>query len=176
MEYVLLVPKYLSDLGITGLLLAPFLIWIIGVIFWTGFFFPIVEAFSKNKENGERFEKKYKYIWKMGSRRTIYYKWEILFSSASGIVFTNIYWLILSLSEEFLPSFLYIIILFVSSFSLVTLLFAKGNSIMSNKSTSPIRSFKYLFWGFQNPFKKSELDKMREVVKKVNKEVENIEK
>lgn len=168
MEYLFAGVEYIGNLGIAEFVLVPFLIWLTAECFWVGFFFPLVEALRDRAVRGDKVEKGRRYVWKIGFHRILHYKWEIFFSSLNGILIMDIYHMVLVLTDEFLPSFMYVIILSTSSLLFGTLLFAKGNSIMSEASPSLAGSIKYLLGGFQNPFKKSEISEMREVVKRVN--------
>ncbi len=173
MAYLLAGIAYLREMGVMGFILAPFLIWLVGEILWVGFFFPSVKALRDRVEKSEKIEGRWKYVWSLGSRRAISYTWEIFFASLGGIVVTDIYWMILGLTEQFLPPYMYIIVTFISTFLLGTLLFAKGNGIMSETPSSPIGGVKYLWGGFINPFKTSHVSKIHEIVNTVNEELMN---
>lgn len=151
-----------------GFVLAPFLIWSIVETIWVGFFFPSVEALKDRSEKGNQIENRWKYVLNLGLLRATGYKWEILFSSLSGIIILDFYWLILGMAEKFLPSFLYVIVLAASGFVLVSLLFSKGYGIMSKPPSSPLRSMSYLWGGFANPFDKGKASEVLEVVNRVN--------
>lgn len=133
-----------------------------------GFFFPSVEALKDRSKGEDQIENRWKYIWNLGLLRATGYKWEILFSSLSGIIILDIYWLILEIADRFLPSFLYVIVLAAGGFIFVSLLFSKGYGIMSKPPSSFLRSMSYFWGGFMDPFDKEKASELLEVVNRVN--------
>ncbi len=162
MEFIL---AGISNLGILQFLVIPFLIWSTAESLWVGFFFPLIETFGNKQDEYERGRR---FVWKTGFGRILHYKWGIFFSSLGGILIMDIYWLILKLADELLPSFVYILILSLGSFLLGILLFSKGVGIMSEAYPSSVGSIKYFLGGYRNPFEEAGLSETREVVEKVN--------
>ncbi|MBS3736676.1 MAG: hypothetical protein V5A87_03955 [Candidatus Bipolaricaulota bacterium] len=159
------------EMGIWGAVIAPFVIWGLGEILWVGFFFPLVKALKDRKESRERARIEWKHILILGCNRVKSYKWEIFFASVGGVIILDIYWMCINLADEFLPSFLYVIISFTGTFFLCILLFSKGNGIMSNPPSSPLRSLKFIWGGFMNPFDETEVSRMSDVVIEVNENI-----
>lgn len=170
-KYLFAVLTEAIEMGIWGAVIAPFAIWGLGEILWVGFFFPLVRALKDRKSKSEAGGIEWKYVWLVGSRRVKSYKYEIFFGSVGGVVIMDVYWMCINLADEFLPSFLYVIISFISTFLFCILLFSKGNSIMSNPPSSPLRSLKFIWGGFMNPFNQTEVSKMRDVVIEVDENI-----
>ncbi|MCF7889775.1 hypothetical protein K9M78_00985 [Candidatus Bipolaricaulota bacterium] len=159
------------EMGIWGAVIAPFAIWGLGEILWVGLFFPLVKALKDISEKRERARIECKHALILGCRRVKSYKWEIFFASVGGVLILDIYWMFINLADDFLPSFLYVLILFISTFLLCILLFSKGNGIMSSSPAPTLRSMKFIWGGFMNPFDETKVSKMRDVVIEVNENI-----
>lgn len=162
----------LGEIGFWGFVIAPFLIWGGGLVFWVGFFFPLTDAFREQRNGGFNYIQSAQYVRTLGVGRTIHYRWEIFFSALGGIPLTNTYWMGLRLAREFLTSSIHVFVLFASSWLFVVFMFAKGNNIISESSRSSlIHSAKYILGGYQNPFKEKENAKIRATVERVNEKI-----
>lgn len=147
---------HINIMNIIGYIFIPLVTWEIAVTFMVGFYFPLID--SKNKEKKISW---YSDILVVGLRRARNYKWEIFFASVSGTIFTDIYIFFQGFIQGQLISFLYRIIGIVL---LVILLFGKSYKIASSPSYSPKKSIRFLWKGFLNPFKKSNLLELKNFI------------
>lgn len=161
MEFLSIFRRFVRDMGVWGGIVAPFLVWQVGVVLWIGFMFPLIKRVNDSSEEASSILKDFRSFWLAGLKRTLRYKWEIFFASVGGIILTNIYWFALRLSEKFLPSFLYLLVLAISSFILGILFFSKGNDILSHSPSTVLESVKYIWGGFTNPFNQDEVFTMK---------------
>ena len=161
MELLSIFKQFVKNMGVWGGIVAPFVVWQVGVVLWVGFMFPLIKRVNDSSEEASSILKDVRSFWLAGLKRTLGYKWEIFFASVGGIVLTDIYWFVLRLSEKFLPSFLYVLVLSISSFILGILFFAKGNDILSHSPSTVLESAKYIWGGFMNPFNQGEVSKMK---------------
>lgn len=165
-------PNSFLNMTLLAKAITSFLIWMFSEAFWVGFFFPLIIVLRSKKRESANKKKKISFVWLLGIRRVWLYKFKILFASIGGVIITNIYWLGLNLSEKFLPSALYLIVLSIGSFILGFLLFLKGNGIVCTYPSSLFEGAKYIWAGFMNPFDEEEVSKMKKVVKCVNMDID----
>ena len=145
-------------MSIIGYTFVPFVTWEIALTILVGFYFPLLH--SKRKGHNVNW---YSEVFLVGLKRARNYKWEIFFASISGIVFTDIYIFFQDFARGQILSFLYRII---GIAFLVTLLFGKSYKIASHPPFSIKKSIRFLWGGFLNPFKKSNLKKLKNFLEK----------
>ncbi len=145
-------------MNVIGYLFIPLVTWGITLTFIVGFYFPLI--YLKSKEEKISW---YSDVLVVGLRRARNYKWGIFFASGSGTVITDIYIFFQGFIQGQLISTLYRIIGIVL---LVILLFGKGYKIASTPPYSPAKSKKLLWGGFLNPFKKSNLQELKNFIEK----------
>lgn len=107
-------------------------------------------------------------IAKFSLKRANLYKWELLFTAISLTVLSYIYHISLILGRKLLPVFPDTLASTLGFLLLLLVFLAKLGKIAQQPPTnSPLRSVKYIFGGFSNPFRDYQTYK---VLKEVNTE------
>lgn len=124
--------------------LPPFGLWITAGVGLLGFL-PVVRRFPSDRNLAQ--------IAKFGLERAFLYKWELLFTALSLSILTYIYNILLVLGSALLPAFPDILASTIGLVFLLLVFFAKlGKIAQQPPSNSLLKSVKYIYGEFSNPF------------------------